>query len=127
VALAAGVTAAALVAALLVPSAPPLGRWAGLLFHLNAGLNVVAVVAAFRVLQGVPAALREAATGPEVGRLLLRYTVLAAALMGVSAGVAIAVTWLTGERINLAFVGPFLGVVALVFPTEGRVRRWAGG
>lgn len=109
--------------AALAPPAALLAPWAWWAFHLNAALNVFAVVLAFRVMRDALPALHEV-HGEEAGRRLHRYAVLAAALMAVSAVVAAAAAWATGERINLAFVVPFLGVAALVYPTDARARRW---
>jgi len=121
-----GVGLASVLAALASPASPPLSPWAGWVFHLNAVLNVVAVIAAFRVMEGGPRALRSEPSAATAAALLRRYVLLAAGLMGVSALVAAAAAWGTGEWINLAFAVPFFGVVGLVYPTGRRVRAWSG-
>lgn len=104
----------------LTGSGRMMAEHAATLFYLDAGLNMVAIVAAFAVQRRLMDRLPTLASYDEVVAAIRTSGVLSLALLELSALAACVVAFLTGELVNLLFVVPFFGFALVFFPTTPR-------
>ena len=93
---------------------------AALLFYLNAGVSIVAIVVAFAIQRKMMARLPRLGTYEQVVSAVRLAGITSLAIMEGSALVAGLCAILSGQGINLLFIVPFFGFAALFFPTEAR-------
>ena len=93
---------------------------AALLFYLNAGVSIVAIIAAFTTQRKMMDRLPRLGTYEQVVSAVRLAGIISLAIMEGSALVAGLCAILSGQGVNLLFIVPFFAFAALFFPTEQR-------
>lgn len=115
-----GLTAAA-------PTPPAMAEHADAAFYAVALLSAVGTVAALAVVRRMEGRLPLAPDAAARQAAVQTHGVAALALAEVPALASGVAVFLTGNVLALAFLVPFLAVVALTWPTRARVERWLAG
>lgn len=120
-AIGAGGTIGAIALASAAPAPPAMPEHADAAFYAVALLSAVATAASLAVMRRLEARLPAA---PDAQAAVQSHGILALALAEVPALASGVAAFLTGNVLVLAFVVPFLAVVALTWPTADRVAHW---
>ena len=96
----------------------------GLIFTVNAALNVASILVGFAVQRKLDAALPAVGSHAEAMALIRTRCILSIAVVEGSALFAAIATFLTGDLLNLAFVVPFFAFAWLFFPSDERFAYW---
>lgn len=123
VALPIGVASLTVIFAVLAPLGALAQPLVETLFFAAAGLTLLGIVAAFLVQQRLAEALATAQTHEQALDLIFRRSLLAAAAVEAPALLALIGFLLSGDYGFLAFTVPFYIVVALLYPTAGRLEQ----
>lgn len=118
-AIGAGGTLAAVVLAAVRPDPPAMPELADAAFYGTALVSAALTALALWLIRGLD-------DGPQPDAAIRTRGVLALAAAEASAVLAGLAAFVTGNVLALAFVVPFLGVVALTWPTPDRIARWRG-
>lgn len=103
------------------PSAPDLAEVA---FYALAAASLAGTAVALVLIRRMEARLLDASDRPAALQTVQTYGIAALAAAELPAMAAPVVGFVTGEWLGLAFLVPFLGLVALTWPTAARVARW---
>ena len=96
----------------------------GLIFTINAALNIASILFGFSIQKKLDAALPSAGGYTEAMGLIRTRCILSLAVVEGSALFAAVATFLTGDFLNLAFVVPFFAFAWLFFPSDQRFAYW---
>ena len=96
----------------------------GLIFTINAALNVASTLLGFSIQKKLDATLPSAGSYTEAMGLIRTRCILSIAVVEGSALFAAVATFLTADLLNLAFVVPFLAFAWLFFPSDERFSYW---
>ena len=99
---------------------------AALLFYLNAGANLLALVLALGVQRRMLDRLPGREAYEEIVAEVRLAGLLSLAILEGSVLVAGVCAVVTGEAVNLLFAVPFFGFAALFFPSSARFEGWLG-
>ena len=103
------------------PSAPDLAEPA---FYALAAASLVGTAVALWTIRRMEASLLEAPDRSAALQRIQTYGLVALAAAELPAVAAPIVGFITGDWLGLAFLVPFLGIVALTWPTADRIARW---
>ena len=96
----------------------------GLIFTINAALNVASILFGFSIQKKLDVALSSVSSQAEAMVLIRTRCILSIAVVEGSALFAVVATLLTGDFLNLAFVAPFFAFAWLFFPSDQRFAYW---
>jgi hypothetical protein len=99
----------------------PMAESSDLLFLVNAGASVVAIIAGFMLQRMIGARMATAASEKAAMNWVRTFGLASIAVMEGSALLAGVIAFLTGYALNLAFVVPFLAFAWLFFPSRTRI------
>jgi heme/copper-type cytochrome/quinol oxidase subunit 1 len=117
----------AIVLAAVRPDPPAMPEYADAAFYVVALLSAVATAGALAVMRAMETRA-SAAPDPDAALAAVRSLGIVALAMAEAPALAAGVAaFLTGDLLTLAFLVPFLAVVALTWPTADRVAHWTGG
>ncbi len=96
----------------------------GLIFTVNAALNITSILLGFSIQKKLDASLPSASSYAEAMGLIRTRCILSIAVVEGSALFAAVAVFLTGDLLNLAFVLPFFAFAWLFFPSDERFAYW---
>jgi len=96
----------------------------GLIFIINAALNIVSILVGFSIQKKLDVALSSVGSHAEAMVFVRTRCILSIAVVEGSALFAAVATLLTGDFLNLAFVVPFFAFAWLFLPSDERFAYW---